>query len=93
MTTLEDKLVCFSGENFDNTGGCTEIKVRYRLLMRVEERKIYSVEVTTESNGERDIAYADSISVDETEARNIFDLICQGRVTSCTLFDVLEDAL
>lgn len=92
MMMLEDKLVCFDCETGD------DIKVRYRLFMRNdsyenEESDMYSIEVVTEADGEQDIAYADSISTDADEARSIFDMLCRGRVTSCTLFDILEDML
>lgn len=43
--------------------------------------------------GEKDVAFADSITADVYEARSIFQALYQGRVTSCTLFDILEDSI
>ena len=92
MTALEDRLICF---NCETIGGekTVSLKVRYRLLQRVENTDIFSIEIVTDMCGEKDVAFADSITADVYEARSIFQALYQGRVTSCTLFDILEDSI
>lgn len=92
MTALEDRLICFNCETI-GAKEAESLKVRYRLLKRFENTDIFSIEIVTDMCGEKDVAFADSITADVYEARSIFQALYQGRVTSCTLFDILEDSI
>ena len=64
MTALEDRLICFNCETI-GAEKTVSLKVRYRLLQRVENTDIFSIEIVTDMCGEKDVAFADSITASQ----------------------------
>ena len=54
---------------------------------------IYSLRIESTQNGVTDYKLAFDISRDRSTATCIFNSIVSGKVTPCTLFDILEDIL
>ena len=59
----------------------------------IKDREFYSVEITSCFEDDIDSAFAFDISSIRTAAESIFQTLCSGQVTPCTLYDVLEDIL
>jgi len=79
---------------------CTEadISVTYRLYERTvpsdhDPVTVYSVELETRTGTVSETAAAFDISRSAAEARRLFRLLADGMVTSCTLYEILEDIL
>ncbi len=79
---------------------CTEaeISVTYRLYERsipcdLDSITVYSVELETRTGTSAETAAAFDISRDAGEARRLFHLLSDGMVTSCTLYEVLDNIL
>lgn len=79
---------------------CTEaeISVTYRLYERsipcdCESVTVYSVELETRTGTSAETTAAFDISRDAVEARRLFHLLSDGLVTSCTLYEVLDNIL
>ncbi len=79
---------------------CTEaeISVIYRLYERsipcdCESVTVYSVELETRTSTSAETAAAFDISRDAGEAKRLFRLLADGLVTSCTLYEVLDNIL
>lgn len=71
-----------------------EVDVVYRLYSRDDGGiTVYSIEVITHNKGDVEIKYADSVTTLTDEAERIFALLIEGKVTACTLYDVLTDIL
>ncbi|MGN1409610.1 MAG: DUF6514 family protein [Eubacteriales bacterium] len=69
-----------------------KIDVAYRLYRReVDGIAVYSIEVATCSAGAIERKYADSVTTLTEEAERIFAMLIKGKVTACTLYDILED--
>ncbi len=74
----------------------SDVHVTYTLYsseFQIDERHIYSVELTTTSTDGTDTVAACDISRDHDNAMKLFMLLVNEVVTSCTLRDVLEDIL
>ena len=72
------------------------VKITYTLfesLSRTDGRFIYSVHLKTCTENYRDCAAARDISRNRTDASEIFRVLADAAVTSCTLYDVLEELL
>ena len=65
----------------------------YCMLLTDENRTCYSVSVTVTCGSESESAYAFDITGIRDCAESIFDTVCAGTVTPCTLYDILEDML
>ncbi len=79
---------------------CTEaeISVIYRLYERsipcdTDPVTVYSVELETRTGTSAETAAAFDISRNAADAERLFHLLSAGMVTSCTLYDVLENIL
>ena len=73
-----------------------EIELHYELyrgVLTAENRSCFSVAVNCIFNGENDTSFAYDISSLRDSAESVFDQLCSGMVTPCTLFDVLENLL
>lgn len=71
-----------------------EVDVVYHLYRRDDgDITVYSIEVITLSKGDLEKKYADSVTTLTDEAERIFALLIEGKVTACTLYDVLTDIL
>ena len=73
-----------------------EIELHYELYkgsLTAENRDCYSVSVNCIFNGDHDASFAYDISSLRDNAESVFDTLCLGMVTPCTLFDVLETLL
>jgi len=68
------------------------LKMRYSLYKTTSrERIFYSIEATLcESN---ETVFVPDITGNEAKATRIFDLIVQGTVTPCCMFEVIEDLI
>ncbi len=72
------------------------VEICYKLfesLSRTDGRYIYSVHLETCTENSRDCAAAWDISRNRTDASEIFRILADAAVTSCTLYDVLEELL
>ena len=72
------------------------VKICYTLfesLSQTDGRSIYSVHLETCTENRRDCAAAWDISRNRTDASEIFRILADAAVTSCTLYDVLEELL
>ena len=72
------------------------VKVRYILFeseFRIDGNAVYSITLETHSEYGTSTASACDISRNKTDALNLFRLLADGLVTSCTLRDILEDIL
>ena len=72
------------------------IRLEYSLLKSKRTLcgdEIYSIKIESIQNGATDYKLAFDISRDRNTATCIFDCIVAGKVTPCTLFDILEDIL
>ena len=72
------------------------VKITYTLfesLSRTDGRFIYSVCLETCAENRRDCAEARDISRNRNDASEIFRILADAAVTSCTLYDVLEELL
>lgn len=72
------------------------VTVKYSLfesLLPADGRYVYSVQLETCSAAGRDCAAAYDISRNRSDALNLFHTLAEAAVTSCTLYDVLEDLL
>jgi len=67
--------------------------VLYANPLSSEQRYAYSIFASCTYHEESESAYAYDITSLRETADHIFDLICRGLVTPCTLFDVLENLL
>ena len=65
----------------------------YHKILADEGRSSYSVSVSVTCGGENESAYAIDITSLHDCAVAIFDAVCTGTVTPCTLYDILEDML
>ena len=54
---------------------------------------VFSVFLTTRSRTEADEEFVFDIARNEEDATDLFDRICRGNVTACTLRDVIADFL
>ena len=75
-----------------------DISVIYRLYERTVpcdsgSVTVYSVELETRTGTSAETAAAFDISRNSAEARRIFRLLSDGTVTSCTLYEVLDNIL
>ena len=76
--------------------GMDGVTVKYSLfesLLQIDGRYVYSVQLETCSESGRDCRTAYDISRNRSDALNLFHKLADGAVTSCTLYDVLEDLL
>ena len=72
------------------------VEISYTLfesLSRTDGRFIYSVCLETCTENRRDCAEARDISRNRNDASEIFRILADAAVTSCTLYDVLEELL
>lgn len=72
------------------------VSVKYTLfesLFQIDGQHIYSVQLETSSEYGRDCTAACDISRNRSEAMNLFRKLADAVVTSCTLYEVLEDLL
>ncbi len=69
-------------------------RLRYSLFRTGSgTRAVYSLSVLLESSDGDERADIPDLTRDLSEANRLFDLVSGGRVTPCTLRDVLEDLL
>ncbi len=59
----------------------------------VDDRPSYSISVVTVVDGIRDEAYFNDVTSVESIASELFRIISESSVSSCTLGDVLEDLI
>lgn len=72
------------------------VYVTYTLFesaFQIDNQHIYSIRLETRSNHGTDTASACDICRDPSEAVRLLDLLADGTVTSCTLYEILEDIL
>ena len=70
------------------------LTLTYRLFEeRIEAsgNSIFSISLTSDDPEEHDETYVPFISLSRQEAERIFEMICRGCVTPCTVCDILED--
>ena len=74
-------------------GGVVISYTLFESLSRTDGRFIYSVSLETCTENHRDCAEARDISRNRNDASEIFRILADAAVTSCTLYDVLEELL
>ncbi len=95
---MEDILVKPEFGNIINAKNRQEngIEVIYMLFesaVQIDGKYIYSISVDTVTECKTDIATAYDISRNRADAQKIYECLVDGFVTSCTLYDVLEELL
>ena len=76
-----------------NINGMTLSYFLYRSQKKSNGRYIYSVCITLSTAEETGSNFVFDITRKRSRADEIFNLICEGTVTPCTLTDILEDIL
>ena len=73
-----------------------DINVTYSLfesVFQIDRQHIYSIRLETRSEHGTETVSACDVCRNRTEAVRLFGLLADGMVTSCTLYDILEDLL
>ena len=65
----------------------------YRSKFKIDGRRIFSVKITLADEVGAYDAFACDITRNRSRAFQIYNLLCKGTVTPCTLNDILEDIL
>ena len=76
--------------------GMSGVSVTYTLFesdFQIDSRFIYSIRLVTRSEQGTDTVSARDICRERSEAIRLLDLLADGMVTACTLFDILDDIL
>lgn len=76
--------------------GISGVSVTYTLFesdFQIDHRNIYSIRLVTCSEQGTHAVSACDICRERAEALRLLDLLADGMVTSCTLFDILDDIL
>lgn len=63
----------------------------YRLIRTND--KYYSLFLTTVFESETDEEFCPSFTADESKALKVFEMLCNGGVTACTLNDTVHDLM
>ncbi len=72
------------------------VNVTYMLFespFQIDGRHIYSIAVETHSDCGDDTVSVCDVSRNKEEAMKLLDILVNGMVTSCTLYEILEDIL
>jgi len=77
----------------NNMSGVYVTYTLFESVFQIDNQHIYSIRLETRSEHGTETVSACDICRNRTEAVRLFDLLTDGMVTSCTLYDILEDLL
>lgn len=70
------------------------LKIEYLLYSKTcTNVTLYSIEIITDSGAECESETAEGITEEYDKAEEIFNVLVNGNVTSCTLYEIIEDML